>query len=70
MPCHKSIDRTLDANFDGTVDWSYNLTGSVGAKDYYPLTTPAPPIPELLTLILAGVMIVASLMVGRTRKKP
>jgi parallel beta-helix repeat protein len=27
-----------DTDFNGIVDWSYNLTGSAGAKDYYPLT--------------------------------
>jgi len=27
-----------DMNLDGIVDWSYNLTGSAGAKDYCPLT--------------------------------
>jgi parallel beta-helix repeat protein len=38
---------TPDANFDGIVDYSYNLTGSAGAKDFYPLTwlyTPHAPI--------------------------
>jgi len=61
---------TPDANFNGVVDWSYNLTGSAGAKDYYPLTTPTMPIPEPAILILAGVMMMIFLMVGRARKKP
>jgi parallel beta-helix repeat protein len=30
---------TPDADFDGIVDWPYNLSGSAGAKDYYPRTT-------------------------------
>ena len=61
---------TPDANFDGIVDKPYNLTAGVGPMDYYPRTTPAPPIPEPSILILAGIMIVAFVMVGRTRKKP
>jgi parallel beta-helix repeat protein len=64
---------TPDANFDGIVDWSYNLTGGAGAKDYYPLTTPSipPPIPEFSDLVvpIAGLMLI-SLIFGRTRKKP
>jgi len=54
----------------GIVDWSYNLTGSGGMKDHYPRTTPSMPIPEPAILILAGIMIVAFVMIGRTRKKP
>jgi len=34
---------TPDNDFDGIVDWSYNLTGTAGAKDWYPLTTPPAP---------------------------
>jgi parallel beta-helix repeat protein len=58
-----------DNNFDGIVDWSYNLTG--GVKDYYPLTTPTWPIPEFSEIIIpmVGLMLIA-LIVGRTRKKP
>jgi len=55
----------------GIVDWSYNLTGPGGAKDYYPLTTVAPPIPEFSEMIIpiVGLMMIA-LIAGRTRKKP
>jgi len=62
---------TPDTNFDGIVDWSYNLTGSAGAKDWYPLTTPTWPIPEFSELIIpiVGLMLIA-LVFGRTRKKP
>jgi parallel beta-helix repeat protein len=64
---------TPDANFDGIVDWSYNLTGSAGAKDYYPLTTPSVPpiIPELSDLVvpIVGLMLIL-LIFGMTRKKP
>jgi parallel beta-helix repeat protein len=60
-----------DADFDGIVDWSYNLTGSAGAKDWYPRTTPTWPIPEFYELIIpiAGLMLIA-LIFNRTRKKP
>jgi parallel beta-helix repeat protein len=33
---------TPDNNFDWIVDWSYNLTGSAGAKDYYPRVNAIP----------------------------
>jgi len=56
----------------GIVDWSYNLTGSAGAKDYYPLTNKSIPpyIPEFSdTLIpIAGLMLIA-LVFGRVRKQ-
>jgi parallel beta-helix repeat protein len=62
---------TPDLNFDGIVDWSYNLTGAAGAKDWYPLTTPTWPIPEFSEIIIpiVGLMLIA-LIIGRTRKKP
>jgi len=55
----------------GIVDWSYNLTGTSGAKDLYPLTTPTWPIPEFSEIIIpiVGLMLIA-LIFGRTRKKP
>lgn len=61
---------TPDANSDGIVDYSYNLTGSAGAKDFFPLTTQRGGIPEPSILILAGIMIVAFVTIGRVRKKP
>jgi parallel beta-helix repeat protein len=62
---------TPDADFDGIVDKTYNLTAGVGPMDHYPRTTPAPPIPEFSELIvpIVGLMLIA-LIVGRTRKKP
>jgi parallel beta-helix repeat protein len=64
---------TPDTNFDGIVDWSYNLTGSAGAKDYYPLTAPSIPpiIPEFSEVVIpiVGLMLIA-LVIGGTRKKP
>jgi len=53
----------------GIVDWSYNLTGSGGMKDYYPRTAPSMPIPEPAILILAGIVVATFLMLRRTRKK-
>jgi parallel beta-helix repeat protein len=63
---------TPDVNGDGIVDWSYNLTGSAGAKDHYPLTTtPSEPISEFgmmpLSVIVLLLMIV--LTIGTRRRK-
>jgi hypothetical protein len=57
-----------DDNGDGIVDISYNLTGSAGAKDYYPLSG-GYGIPEPSVLILAGIMTLISIMICRTRKR-
>ena len=64
-------DWTTPDNFPpwGIVDVPYNISGSAGAKDYYPQTT-APIIPEPSILVLAGIMMMIFLMIGRTRKKP
>jgi hypothetical protein len=56
------------------VDLPYNITGTAGAKDYYPLTSPkvgAPPIPEFSEIVIpiVGLMMIA-LILGRARKKP
>ena len=69
MPGHKGIDRTPDANFDWTLDWSSELTGSTGFKDYQPLKTAFPPIPEyaIPTSNPRRAMITVFLMVSRTR---
>ena len=58
----------------GIVDLPYDITGTAGAKDYYPLTSPkvsAPPIPEFSEIIIpiVGLMLIA-LIFGRTRGKP
>ena len=60
-----------DFNMDGIQDAPYNITGFLGAKDFYPLATFAPPIPEFSELIIpiVGLMLIA-LIFGRTRKKP
>jgi len=60
---------TPDNDFNGIVDIPYNISGSSGAKDYYPQTI-APIIPEPSILILAGIMMMLFLIIGRTRKKP
>jgi parallel beta-helix repeat protein len=61
-----------DSDFDGIVDWSYNLTGAAGAKDWYPLTTKSIPpwIPEFSEVIvpIVGLMLIA-LIFDRARKK-
>jgi parallel beta-helix repeat protein len=60
-----------DFDFDGIVDNPYNIAGPSGTKDYYPRTTPTPPIPEFSDLIVPIVgLILIALIVGRTRKKP
>ena len=59
-----------DFNMDGIQDAPYNITGFLGAKDFYPLATFATPIPEFSELIvpIVGLMMIA-LIFGRTRKK-
>jgi nitrous oxidase accessory protein NosD len=62
---------TPDANFDGIVDKTYNLTAGIGPMDYYPLTTPALPIPEFSEMIVPIVgLIMIALIFGRARKEP
>lgn len=61
---------TPDANSDGIVDWSYNLTGSAGAKDYYPLTTPPVMIPEFGVMqFVVVVLLVATMLIGEARRR-
>lgn len=60
-----------DYDLDGIVDWSYNLTGSAGAKDYYPLTTPPVPIPEFgAAPVVAMVLMAAIVLTVRARRRP
>jgi len=56
-----------DSDLDGIVDWSYNLSGNVGAKDYYPLTI-GPVIPEPPIFILM-ILMSAIFLIARHRKK-
>jgi parallel beta-helix repeat protein len=59
-----------DANSDGIVDWSYNLTGTSGAKDYYPLTTPLVLIPEFGGMqFMVMVLLVATMLIGEARRR-
>jgi len=57
----------------GIVDLPYNITGTAGAKDFYPLTSPkvsAPPISEFSELIVPIVgLILFALIFSRTSKK-
>jgi parallel beta-helix repeat protein len=55
-----------DSDWDGIVDWSYNITGN---KDFYPLTTPGTPIPEPAVLILIGLMATVFFVSNHIRKK-
>lgn len=58
----------------GIVDKPYNLTGTAGNKDNYPLTTSPisplpPPIPEPSIVVLAGIMIAIFLIIGNRRRE-
>jgi parallel beta-helix repeat protein len=61
--------RAPDDNWDGIVDNPYNISGTAGANDSYPQTIPGTPIPEPPILILAGIMVLAFVMIGMTRRK-
>jgi parallel beta-helix repeat protein len=56
----------------GIVDLPYNISGSAGAKDYYPLTTtPTEPIPEfgLMPLTMMVFVMAIVLTIGVRRRK-
>jgi parallel beta-helix repeat protein len=55
---------------DGIVDLPYDISGSAGAKDYYPLTT-APPqlIPEFGSLPLVIVVFLAAVFLAKVARK-
>jgi len=54
----------------GIVDLPYNISGSVNAKDYYPLTTPQTPIPEFQSMLLVmGVIALVLVYVVRFERK-
>jgi parallel beta-helix repeat protein len=55
---------------DGIVDVPYEIAGSAGAKDYYPLTTPHAPIPEFgMTPLVVVVLLIVIVLAGETRRK-
>jgi parallel beta-helix repeat protein len=56
-----------DDDMDGIVDLPYNISGSAGAKDYYPLTTPQAPIPEFGMMPFVVILMAAILLTMRTR---
>jgi len=61
---------TPDVNGDGIVDWSYNLTGSAGARDYYPLTTtPTEPIPEFSMMPFVVMVLLATIVLVKRREE-
>jgi len=57
---------TPDSNLDGIVDNPYVLTGTSGAKDYYPLTTTPPdPIPEFGSMPLVMTVLLMAIVLTR-----
>jgi len=62
-----------DSNMDGIVDMPYSISGSAGAKDYYPLmTTSTEPIPEFGMIpfaVMVLLMAIVMTMGARRRKK-
>jgi len=61
-----------DADMNGVVDLPYNISGSAGAEDNYPLTTVQTPIPEfgMMPLVVIGLMAVILVAGEVGRKKP
>ena len=61
-----------DSEGDGIVDNPYNIRGTAGSRDMYPLvspTSPFQPIPEFgLLLVIPLVMLLVALFKGRDRK--
>lgn len=54
----------------GKVDLPYNISGSAGAKDYYPLTTTPPvPIPELGMMPLVVLALMAMIVHARETRR-
>lgn len=51
-----------DVDLDGIVDWSYNLTGSAGAKDYYPLARVPTQIPEFGAMPFVVIVFLAAIL--------
>lgn len=61
-----------DLDMDGIVDIPYEIAGSTGARDHYPLTAaPQEPIPEfgLLPLVIASLMIMTAFARKLKRKE-
>jgi len=55
---------------DGIVDVPYDIAGSAGAKDYYPLTTPQAPIPEFgMMPFVVMVFLAAALLTREARRR-
>jgi len=54
----------------GIVDLPYNISGSAGAKDSYPLTTPQAPIPEFGMMPFVVIVFLAVIVLTEeTRRK-
>jgi len=57
-----------DFNMDGVQDAPYNISGTAGAKDYYPLASfPTPPIPEFFEIIIPIVGMIGLIFLTRVR---
>lgn len=55
---------------DGIVDMPYNIAGSAGDKDYYPLTSiPPEPIPEFGTMPFVAILMAAMVLTIGTRRR-
>jgi len=53
---------------DGVQDAPYNISGTAGAKDYYPLASfPTPPIPEFFEIIIPIVGMIGLIFLTRVR---
>jgi len=58
-----------DFNMDGVQDAPYNISGTAGAKDYYPLASfPTPPIPEFSNMIIPMIGILSLFVLVRARR--
>jgi len=60
---------TPDANHDGIVDIPYNITGSAGSKDYYPLTTVQTQIPEFGMMPFVAMVLLAAIVLTRGARR-
>jgi nitrous oxidase accessory protein NosD len=59
-----------DDDMDGIVDLPYNISGTAGAKDNYPLTTPQAPIPEFgMMPFVVMVLLVVIVFAGEARRR-
>jgi hypothetical protein len=54
---------------DGVQDAPYNISGTAGVKDYYPLASfPTPPIPEFSNMIIPMIGTLSLFVLVRARR--